>query len=618
MQFSDFALPPSVLLSLDARGITTPTPIQEQTLPHSLEGKDILGRARTGTGKTLAFGLPIATRLEVSRERGRKPRALILTPTRELAKQIARELESSAAHLSTTTIYGGTSYTPQERDLQRGVDIVVGTPGRVIDHLGRGSLGFDELQIAVLDEADEMLSMGFQEAVEKILEFAPKDRQTMLFSATIPRWVDKLARGYLRSPIKVDLVGDENATQSTTTHMAIKVSAAARTKVLADLLTVQGPERAIIFTRTKRDCDELALELIHRGLEAEAIHGDLAQSQRERALEGFRAGRTRVLVATDVAARGLDVPDVELVVQHHFPNDSEAYIHRSGRTGRAGKSGVAVVLYTDREQRSLRTLEHETGVFFERRDAPKASDVGMAASRNAAKDVRSVPAEVTEPFMEEATALVEAYGAEEALARALAWIAGVHTAPKPASLITGEEGMTTLLLRAARLNIPRAVAVLAQASGLSSKSLGKIKLFNGGVAADVPTHAAPALVALEAMDDIKIELATVLPELIELPARDSKYNDTRPRSSGGNNRFQGNRENYRPSSNSSNASTSNSSNSSSGSSSATPASGAARGGFSSARPSDSRGGFSSSRTGEARGGDSRPGESRGFRARKKY
>lgn len=602
MQFSDFALPPSVLLSLDARGITTPTPIQEQTLPHSLEGKDILGRARTGTGKTLAFGLPIATRLEVSRERGRKPRALILTPTRELAKQIARELESSAAHLFTTTIYGGTSYTPQERDLQRGVDIVVGTPGRVIDHLGRGSLGFDELQIAVLDEADEMLSMGFQEAVEKILEFAPKDRQTMLFSATIPRWVDKLARGYLRSPIKVDLVGDENATQSTTTHLAIKVNPAARTRVLADLLTVQGPERAIIFTRTKRDCDELALELIHRGLEAEAIHGDLAQSQRERALEGFRAGRTRVLVATDVAARGLDVPDVELVVQHHFPNDSEAYIHRSGRTGRAGKSGVAVVLYTDREQRSLRTLEHETGVFFERRDAPKASDVGMAASRNAAKDVRSVPVEVTEPFMEEATALVEAYGAEEALARALAWIAGVHTAPKPASLITGEEGMTTLLLRAARLNVPRAVAVLAQASGLSSKALGKIKAFNGGVAADVPTHAAAALVALEAMDDIKIELATVLPELIEAPVRDSRYNDSRPRSSGGgNNRFQGNRDNYRPSNSNSSGSTSSGTSSSTSNASNSNSGGASRGGFSSGRPSDSR-----------------PGESRGFRARKKY
>jgi ATP-dependent RNA helicase DDX21 len=248
-------------------------------------------------------------------------------------------------------------------------------------------------------------------------------------------------------------------------------------------------------------------------------------------------------------------------------------------------------------------------VFFERRDAPKASDVGMAASRNAAKDVRSVPAEVTEPFMEEATALVEAYGAEEALARALAWIAGVHQAPKPASLITGEEGMTTLLLRAARLNVPRAVAVLAQASGLSSKALGKIKAFNGGVAADVPTHAAAALVALEAMDDIKIELATVLPELIEAPVRDSRYNDSRPRSSGGsssgNNRFQGNRDNYRPSNSNSSGGTSSTSSSTSSSSTSNASNsnsgGASRGGFSSGRPSDSRGG-----------------ESRGFRARKKY
>ncbi len=539
MVFSDFALSERVVSGLTARGITVPSPIQEESLPFTLEGRDVLGRARTGTGKTLAFGLPISMRLEASRERGRKTRAIILAPTRELAKQVAKELELCAAHLAVTTIYGGTSYGPQERDLQRGVDVVVGTPGRVIDHLDRGTLDLSEVEIAVLDEADEMLSMGFQDAVERVLKSTPKERQTMLFSATIPRWVDKLAKGYLNNPKKVDLVGEESAAQaSTTQHIAVRVNPAARTKTLADLLTVLAPERAIIFTRTKKDCDELALELIHRGLEAEAIHGDLAQSQRERALEGFRAGRTRVLVATDVAARGIDIPDVELVVQHHFPNDSEAYVHRSGRTGRAGRSGTAVVLYTDREQRQLKTLEHEAGVFFERKDPPKPTEVQASAAKNAAKVVRSVPEAVIAQFRAEAEALAEEFDVD-ALARALAWIAGIHQAPKPASLITGEEGMTTVLLRAPRLGIPRAVAVLAQVMNLPSKALGKIKPFKDGVAADVPTSSVEALLAQNPLEgQIEIERAETLPELIDLaPRNDRAYqdrglNDRRPREGG--------------------------------------------------------------------------------------
>jgi superfamily II DNA/RNA helicase len=540
MVFSDFALSERVVSGLTARGITVPSPIQEESLPFTLEGRDVLGRARTGTGKTLAFGLPISMRLEASRERGRKTRAIILAPTRELAKQVAKELELCAAHLAVTTIYGGTSYGPQERDLQRGVDVVVGTPGRVIDHLDRGTLDLSEVEIAVLDEADEMLSMGFQDAVERVLKSTPKERQTMLFSATIPRWVDKLAKGYLNNPKKVDLVGEESAAQaSTTQHIAVRVNPAARTKTLADLLTVLAPERAIIFTRTKKDCDELALELIHRGLEAEAIHGDLAQSQRERALEGFRAGRTRVLVATDVAARGIDIPDVELVVQHHFPNDSEAYVHRSGRTGRAGRSGTAVVLYTDREQRQLKTLEHEAGVFFERKDPPKPTEVAASAAKNAAKVVRSVPESVIAQFRAEAEALAEEFDID-ALARALAWIAGIHQAPKPASLITGEEGMTTVLLRAPRLGIPRAVAVLAQVMNLPSKALGKIKPFKDGVAADVPTSSVEALLAQNPLEgQIEIERAETLPELIDLaPRNDRAYqdrgssNDRRPREGG--------------------------------------------------------------------------------------
>jgi superfamily II DNA/RNA helicase len=518
MRFTDFALPEGIASRLEARGIITPTPIQLESLPFTLEGRDVLGRARTGTGKTLAFALPIITRLEVTNQRGRAPRAIVLAPTRELAKQVAREFEALETKLEILTIYGGTAYGPQEGALRRGVDVVVGTPGRVIDHLERGNLELGQVEIVVLDEADEMLSMGFQEAVEKVLETTPKERQTLLFSATVPSWVSKLANRYQINPVRVDLVRDESAVQaSTTQHVAVRINPNARTRVLADLLTVYAPERAIIFTRTRKDCDELALELIHRGLEAEAIHGDLAQAQRERALSSFRAGRARVLVATDVAARGLDIPEVDLVVQHHFPQDAEAYVHRSGRTGRAGRSGTAVVLYTDREGRALRTLEHQTGAMFERRETPKPQDVRAAASSNAARQVRSLPLDVIASFRTEAAKLLEERGVD-ALASALAWIAGVHEAPRPTSLLTGEEGMTTLILRSPRLSVPRAVAVIAKTTGLESRAIGKIRLFGDGVVADVPDAKVQLLLNASPIEDsIEIERADVLPALLEIP-----------------------------------------------------------------------------------------------------
>ena len=521
MRFTDFALPEGIASRLEARGIITPTPIQLESLPFTLEGRDVLGRARTGTGKTLAFALPIITRLEVTNQRGRAPRAIVLAPTRELAKQVAREFEALETKLEILTIYGGTAYGPQEGALRRGVDVVVGTPGRVIDHLERGNLELGSVEIVVLDEADEMLSMGFQEAVEKVLETTPKERQTLLFSATVPSWVSKLANRYQINPARVDLVRDESAVQaSTTQHVAVRINPNARTRVLADLLTVYAPERAIIFTRTRKDCDELAMELIHRGLEAEAIHGDLAQAQRERALGSFRAGKARVLVATDVAARGLDIPEVDLVVQHHFPQDAEAYVHRSGRTGRAGRSGTAVVLYTDREGRALRTLEHQTGAMFERRETPKPQDVRAAAASNAARQVRSVSSDVIGTFRTEAEKLLEERGVD-ALASALAWIAGVHEAPRPTSLLTGEEGMTTLILRSPRLSVPRAVAVIAKTTGLESRAIGKIRLFNDGVVADVPDAKVQLLLNASPIEDsIEIERADVLPALLEIPRSD--------------------------------------------------------------------------------------------------
>jgi superfamily II DNA/RNA helicase len=514
MLFSDFALNEGIVSGLAARGITTPSPIQAESLPFSLEGRDVLGRARTGTGKTLAFALPIVTRVNPSRERNRLPRVIVLSPTRELAKQIAKEFTLLGA-LEVVEVYGGASYTPQQRALQRGTDVVVGTPGRVNDLLERGDLDLSDVQVVVLDEADEMLSMGFQEQVETILSTTPQEKQTMLFSATMPRWVERIANKYQNNPKKVDLVGNDDAVQNTTVqHVAVKISPNHRTKVLADLLTVVAPERAIIFTRTKRDCDELALALIGRGLAAEAIHGDLAQAQRERALESFRSGNARVLVATDVAARGLDIPDIELVVQHHFPQDSESYVHRAGRTGRAGRAGMAVVLYTNREERDLRRLEHDTGAHFARQDPPKPGDVQRASAKNAGLDVRRVNEAVIAPFREEASALLEEFG-EDALARALAYIAGVTQVQKPQSLITGEEGFTTVALTAQRMGIPKAVAVLAGALNIPARSLGKIReVRGGGVVADVPTELVQTLLTRD-LEDVTVSLVETLPEIME-------------------------------------------------------------------------------------------------------
>ncbi|PYE48408.1 DEAD/DEAH box helicase [Deinococcus yavapaiensis] len=524
MQFNEL-IPPTLAELLASRGITEASPIQEQSLPHTFAGRDLIGRARTGTGKTLAFVLPIAVKLQEDATRGRGPRAIVLAPTRELAKQVAGEFEQTARHLKIVTVYGGAAYSPQENALARGVDIVVGTPGRVIDHLERGNLRLENVQFAVLDEADEMLSVGFADAIESILSATPQERQTLFFSATLPAGVERLAAQYLHNPITVDLVGERaSQTAQTVTHLAVKVGRT-RTRVLADLLTVYNPERAIVFTRTKREADELALELIHRGIEAEGLHGDLAQSQRERALGAFRSGRVRVLVATDVAARGLDIAEVDLVVQYHMPNDTEAYVHRSGRTGRAGREGTAIVLYGDREGRELRNLEHATGVRFQPRSVPTPKEVREASARTAADAVRHIETDLAESFREQAESLLNDLGVE-ALARALAKIAGVTTQAQSASLLSGEEGMTTVLLHAERMSVPRAVALLAQNLGVDSRSLGKIRLWRGGAVADVPAENVAKLLERSPLDgEVQVTIADELPELFEVAERDGRSRD---------------------------------------------------------------------------------------------
>src|SRR3954466_16290609 len=332
--------------ALEAAGIVNPFPIQALTLPVALAGNDIIGQARTGTGKTLAFGVPMLqrTRLEPS-ERDHRPTSLVVVPTRELCVQVTADLTHAGRLLDAqvVAIYGGRSYEPQLEALKKGVDVVVGTPGRLLDLVRQRHLDLSRVQVLVLDEADEMLDLGFLPDVESIIAATPAERQTMLFSATMPGPIVTLARRYLRSPINIRAEHpDETATVPTTKQHVFRAHALDKAEMLARLLQAHGRGLTMVFVRTKRTAAKLADDLADRGFAAAAVHGDLGQGAREQALRAFRSGKIDVLVATDVAARGIDVGGVTHVVNYQCPEDEKTYLHRIGRTGRAGESGIAV------------------------------------------------------------------------------------------------------------------------------------------------------------------------------------------------------------------------------------------------------------------------------------
>ncbi|MGO8977797.1 MAG: DEAD/DEAH box helicase [Streptosporangiaceae bacterium] len=334
-----------ICAALEAEGITTAFPIQALTLPIALDGHDLIGQARTGTGKTLAFGVPILQRLDQTpRDKAAAPRALVVVPTRELAIQVAEDLRIAGSRMGShvVTLYGGRAYEPQIEALAT-VDIVVGTPGRLLDLSRQGHLDLSRVRALVLDEADKMLDLGFLPDVEKILKLTPDNRQTMLFSATMPGEVVTLARRHLYRPIHIRAEQhDEPALVPSTEQHVFRAHQMDKIEVLARVLQAGGRGLTIVFCRTKRAADQVATNLTDRGFAAAAVHGDLGQGQRERAMRAFRTGKVDILVATDVAARGLDVDDVTHVINHECPEDEKAYLHRIGRTGRAGRDGVAV------------------------------------------------------------------------------------------------------------------------------------------------------------------------------------------------------------------------------------------------------------------------------------
>ena len=364
--FREFGVSDTICAALEAAGIYTTFPIQALTLPIALGGHDIIGQARTGTGKTLGFGIPLLQRLQDGPPTSPKaPRALVVVPTRELAIQVAEDLRMAGSGLGTRvlTLYGGRAYEPQIEALRSGVDVVVSTPGRLLDLVGQRHLGLGDVRTLVLDEADKMLDLGFLPDVERILQLTPADRQTMMFSATMPGEVVTLARRHLHRPthVRAETIDAPAPVPSTRQHV-FRAHHLDKVEVLARVLQAEGRGLTMVFCQTKRAADQVAGALATRGFAVATVHGDLGQGQRERALRAFRSGKVDVLVATDVAARGLDVEDVTHVVNFECPDDDKAYLHRIGRTGRAGRDGVAVTFVDWRDMHRWKLIDEALGL----------------------------------------------------------------------------------------------------------------------------------------------------------------------------------------------------------------------------------------------------------------
>ncbi|WP_085298012.1 DEAD/DEAH box helicase [Cognaticolwellia mytili] len=409
--FDALGLPENLVSAVKALGFESSTAIQAQTIPPLLAGKDVLGEAQTGTGKTAAFGLPALAKIDVTL---RKPQLMVLAPTRELAIQVAEAIETFAKDmkgLRVATLYGGQSYQPQFQQLERGAQVVVGTPGRLMDHLRRKSLKLANLSFCVLDEADEMLNMGFLEDIEWILEHLPKETQMALFSATMPAQIRKVANRFLKSPEHIKIAAVKKA-KANITQYAWKVSGINKMTALERIAETVDYDAMIIFVRTRNDTIEVAEKLERAGYAAVALNGDMNQAQRERTVDQLKSGTSSILVATDVVARGLDIPRISLVINYDLPGDNEAYVHRIGRTGRAGRSGTAISFVRPREMYSLRHYERLTSGTVAMYDLPNIEEIGKARIERTRTELSTVIADKELTAMRE---IIETMAAESEL-----------------------------------------------------------------------------------------------------------------------------------------------------------------------------------------------------------
>ncbi|NQY50161.1 MAG: DEAD/DEAH box helicase [Colwellia sp.] len=406
--FASLGLPENLLSAVLSIGFESATDIQALTIPPLLAGKDVLGEAQTGTGKTAAFGLPALAKIDTSI---RKPQLMVLAPTRELAMQVAEAIESFGKDmkgLRVATLYGGQSYGPQFQQLERGAQVVVGTPGRLMDHLRRKSLKLDELRVCVLDEADEMLNMGFLEDIQWILDHIPKTAQMCLFSATMPPAIRKIANRFLKDPEHIKVAAVKKA-KANITQYAWKVSGITKMTALERIAEVVEYDAMIIFVRTRNDTVDIAEKLERAGYPALALNGDLNQTQRERCIDQMKSGKSSILVATDVVARGLDIPRISLVINYDLPGDNEAYVHRIGRTGRAGREGMSIAFVRPREMYSIRHYERLTNGTVLNYDLPNIQDIGKIRIERTRVEVAKIVADKDISSMRE---IVEAMAAE--------------------------------------------------------------------------------------------------------------------------------------------------------------------------------------------------------------
>ncbi|MCY7377450.1 MAG: DEAD/DEAH box helicase [Pyrinomonadaceae bacterium] len=512
--FAQFGLRDELTKAVNDLGYEMPSPIQQKTIPLLLEGKDIIGQAQTGTGKTAAFALPTLQKIDTATSR---VQALVLTPTRELAIQVAEAFHSYAKHLGRVRVlpvYGGQSISQQIKHLRSGVQIVVGTPGRVMDHIRRETIDISNLKVVVLDEADEMLNMGFQEDVEWILSHTPDTRQTALFSATMPRQVKRIAEKYLRDAVNVE-IQQKTMTVPTVQQFYLNVSENQKTDALTKLLETEtaSGEAVLIFHRTKLGAAALTDKLQARGYAAEAMHGDMSQAQREAVIKRLRNGAVEIVVATDVAARGLDVDRISTVVNYDMPSDTENYVHRIGRTGRAGRAGKAVLFVTPRQQRMLRDIEKYTKQKIEPIKLPTPADV---AARRVAILKERIVATLTEQDLELYLSLVEDLMEETGreaveIAAAATFLAvgekplQVKVEPEPQRFSFSEEGMTRLFIDVGRrhqISPAHIVGAIANEADVPGKAIGAIDVNDRFTLVDVPAQFVPQI--LERMSRSRI------------------------------------------------------------------------------------------------------------------
>ncbi|MGI9472912.1 MAG: DEAD/DEAH box helicase [Rubripirellula sp.] len=428
-KFADLPLSAPVQQAIERSGYQTPTPVQAQIIPHMLDGRDVLAQSQTGTGKTAAFALPILSRIDLGQ---RRPQILVLAPTRELAIQVANSFETYAScldGLNVATIYGGQSYEPQLRQLRRGAQIVVGTPGRVIDHINQGTLDLGGISCLVLDEADEMLNMGFLEDVEFVLGRTPNDRQIALFSATLPGPIQSIAEQYLNDPVKIT-VKKKTMTADSIRQRALFVAPRDKVYALGRILEAEATDGIIVFTKTKAATLSVAESLCRDGRSAVALNGDMPQAARERTVEQFKSGRLDILVATDVAARGLDVSRVSHVVNFDLPHDVESYIHRVGRTGRAGRDGEAIIFLSNSQRSRLRTIERATKQRIDVMQLPTADDINQLRIQRFQQRITDVTANEDLTMFKE---LISLYASEsgKSLDMIAAALAHIHQDGRP-------------------------------------------------------------------------------------------------------------------------------------------------------------------------------------------